>query len=48
MKGNDRLLITEAIRQLLAGPLADAAAAHIAEPAVNRGEIPRGFHYHDA
>ena len=48
MKTNDRKPIFQAVRQLLAGSLADPAAIHFAAPATATGPLPHGYHSHDA
>jgi AraC-like DNA-binding protein len=48
MKNNDPGSIIPAIDQLLSGPLKDPEALHVAEPAMTAGEMPYGFHCHDA
>ncbi|MEI8078240.1 MAG: helix-turn-helix domain-containing protein [bacterium] len=48
MKNHDHEPILQALRHLLAGPLADAATVRLAEPAATCGEMPHGFHCHDA
>lgn len=48
MKNHDFEPFTRVIRQILAGPLADPDAIHLAEPATTSGEMPYGFHCHDA
>lgn len=49
MKNHDFEPITQAIHQLLAGPLANAAAIHLAKPAATGGQMmTHGFHCHDA
>ena len=48
MKTNDFEPITRAIMELLAGPLANPSALHLAEPGDTIGKMPHGFHSHDA
>lgn len=48
MKTIDAKPITQAIRQLLAGPLTDPAALHLAVPGAAAGKMTYGFHCHDA
>lgn len=48
MKSDDRQPIADAISQLLAGPLADPAAIHLASRGVTAGHLPYGFHCHDS
>lgn len=48
MKSDDLQSIADAISQLLAGPLADPAAIHMASRGVTAGHMPYGFHCHDA
>jgi AraC-like DNA-binding protein len=47
MKPDDLQPVSKAISQLLAGPLTDPAAVHLAESGVTVGKIPYGFHCHD-
>ena len=47
MKNDDFESITNAIRQVLSGPLTDPAAIHLAESNVTNGIIPQGAHSHD-
>ena len=48
MKIHDFAPLALGLRQLLDGALTDADAIHLAEPVATRGEMPHGFHSHDA